>query len=125
MRFFFYLYICEKKYMSDFKEIQKIDKKLMYLDDIEVLQCYEHFKNRYEERLNKKISYKNYWESWICYLRGYCVGIHNNSHKRYGKHNNRMDRAFGNYLKDECLFKVIYVKVHLGIYVPLNNRYGS
>jgi hypothetical protein len=28
-------------------------------------------------------------------------------------------RIIGNYLKDECLFKVVYVKIHLGIYVPL------
>jgi hypothetical protein len=91
------------------KEIQNFDPKLINSNDIEVMRCYNHFKDRYKERLGNDLSYNSYWEVWICYLKGYCVGIHNN----------RMDRAFGNYLKDECLFKVIYVKVHLGIYVPL------
>lgn len=91
------------------KEIQNFDPKLINFNDIEVLRCYEHFKNRYNERLNKNIPYNDYWETWVYYLRGFCVGIHNN----------RMHRVLGNYVKGECLFKVIYVKVHLGIYVPL------
>jgi hypothetical protein len=94
---------------SDFKEEQEFDQKLMYIEDSEVLRCFNHFKERYDERTGRDMTYINYWDVWIQYLRGYSINIQD-------KH---MYRIIGNYLKDECLFKVVYVKIHLGIYVPL------
>ncbi|MCK9417147.1 hypothetical protein M0Q97_10875 [Candidatus Dojkabacteria bacterium] len=94
---------------SDFKETQEFDQKLMYLEDSEVLRCFNHFKDRYKERTGKEMTYINYWENYIYYLRGYCINI-------YDKY---MYRIIGNYQKDEYLFNVVYVKIHLDIYVPL------
>lgn len=94
---------------KNYKDIQKFDQKLMYIKDCDILRCYNHFKYRYDERVGKEMTYIDYWNAWVCFLRGFCIDIQ-------GKY---MYRIIGNYIKDNYLFKIVYVKVHLGIYVPL------
>lgn len=64
-------------------EIQIFDQKLMYFENFEILECYKHFKDRFNERVG-------YWEVWICYLRGNCISINKQ----------KMNRLIGNYIKD-------------------------
>jgi hypothetical protein len=91
------------------KEIQKIDEKQL-LESENVLQCYNHFKERYTERWREdnNLSFLDYIRSWIGYLRGELAYIK-------GK---RMYRVIGHYIKDPIIYKVVYTRTN-GIYIPL------
>lgn len=96
-----------------YKEIQNFDKDLMYFENDEILRCFDHFRKRFKERYrdhNITLSYKEYWDIWIVYLRGHPIS------------SNKMIRSIGNYMKDPIMYKVIYTKIKVRnstIFVPL------
>ena len=96
--------------MKQQKEIQEINKSLVFHKNETILSCYEHFSARHKMRLGGKLSFEKYWENWILSLRGELV-------KDDGK---RMVRAIGHYIKDPIMYKIVYIKIKkLNIYIPL------
>lgn len=78
----------------------------------EIASCFEHFKKRYNERINPNtlINFGIYWENWVRYLRG----------KYITEKDGKMLRMIGSYSKGERIFKVIYKKINVyNIYVPI------
>lgn len=100
------------------KEKQDIDAELLYCENFHIIECYNHFKDRYSERYVKKdcnsklskLTYESYWNDWVKNLRGDFLYYDNG----------RMVRLIGNYIKDSILYRVIYTKNdNLNIFVPL------
>lgn len=87
------------------KEIQVINPIYLYQENPDILKCYEHFKGRWHKRFSREnaddLHYKNWWDTWIVFLRGDYLFYHND----------RMFRSLGHYLKDKIMYKVIYTKI--------------
>lgn len=93
------------------KHIQPINNKLEKMENAEIKTCFEHFKKRMEERCGYDITYNQYWNSWIDYIRGDIMS-------KMG--DKKIVTCVGNYIKDTSIYKVIYTWItDLGIYVPL------
>ncbi len=92
------------------KERQKFNTNIMYVEIKEIMSCFEHFKERLDERVGGELSYSSYWDTWVSYLRG----------KFVVENNGMMYRMIGSYFNDEKMYKVIYKKINVyNIYVPL------
>lgn len=100
---------------------QHIDAESLYCDDSQIIDCYNHFKERYYERYvnfsaqtlpnDSKLTYKHYWHGWILNLKGLFL---------YYDTDGRMIRLIGDYIKDEILYKIVYTKhKKLNIFIPL------
>lgn len=93
------------------REKQYFDENIMYVENDQIKNCYEHFKLRYAERKNAFISYQEYWNQWIVYLKGVFL--------KYDK-KGRMIRVIGNYLNEDDFVWVVYSKIkYLNIYSPI------
>jgi hypothetical protein len=101
------------------KEKQIFDENLLYCENIHIIDCYNHFKDRYRERYVKPnrlndlqlLAYLSYWDVWIKNLVGEFL---------YFDKDGRMVRLIGSYMKDEILYKIVYTKnIKLNIFVPL------
>ena len=100
-----------KRYSRQYSEEQNdIDKKLFESETLKSI--YEHFSLRHNERYVKDkatiLSYGDYYNIWVCKLRGYLVS----------KNELEMVRYIGSYMKDETIYKIIYNKV-FGVFVPI------
>ena len=93
-------------------DAQVFDENLMFIENKELIKCFNHFKKRYEQRFSESnLTYKAFWIEWICILRGKMVMY---------DYSGRMVRMIGNYFKDEKHYKVIYTKIKkYNIYVPV------
>ena len=100
------------------KEKQEFDENIMYIENIEVKMCYEHFKLRYSERIHesgKRIPYNHYWDYWITYMRGEFL-----FREKRKKESERIIRIIGNCIDDAYLLRIVYSKIEiLNLYVPL------
>jgi len=99
----------QEKFKKIYKEEQPIkDIEFIYKNKT-IMGCYEHFNERLDKRLGYNLQcYTNYVNTWVKFLRGKLSFISGD----------KMIRYIGNYLKDEQVYKVIYIK-KCGIFVPL------
>ena len=110
---------CIKSKIPNFP--QYIDAESLYCTDSKIVDCYNHFKERYHERFvsfsiqplknDSTLTYKEYWDIWVVNLRGLFL---------YYDTDSRMIRLIGNYINDEILYKLVYTKHDkLNIFIPL------
>jgi len=91
------------------KERQKLPINVN-VEHHEVVSYFNHFKERYVERIGGELNYAMYWDTWVVFLRG----------KFVVENDGIMYRMVGSYFNDEKMYKVIYKKIKtLNIYVPL------
>jgi len=100
----------KKTKAKQYTEEQIVDKKLFESETLKSI--YEHFTLRHNERYVKDnatiLSYGEYYNIWVCKLRGNLVS----------KNELEMVRYIGSYMKDETIYKIIYNKV-FGVFVPI------